>query len=448
MDMLEKRVLLSGTIFIAEAGLNGAQIGEYDTSGNTINASLVVNSSLMSVEGLAVVGSDVFIADDSGAVAEYTTSGAAANGSAIIDASLNDPIGVASDGTDAFVAAEDGNSITEFNTSGAIVNSWSTGSLYPEYIVCSGSNLFVTGLTFPSGEQVAEYSTSGTLESSALITGLTGNIAIAASSTDLFIEGPSGISEYNQFGTEITPNLIPTTDDIEDMSVSGNDLFLSDNDTDAISEYTTSGTLVDASLVSGIFNPRGIFVSTPVVSLPTAPTDVVATQGTLPHHVDLTWAAVSGATSYQVYRSTQNNFSIANKIAGGVTTNSYNDLNVAADGVIHYYWVVARNSAGVGPQSAAAVGYVPLQAPAVTVTNGPHHEGLTWAAVNNATSYQVWRATVNNVADATRIGNNITTDFFNDTTAAASTTYYYFVRAKNAATGVGLWSVVETGELT
>jgi hypothetical protein len=178
---------------------------------------------------------------------------------------------------------------------------------------------------------------------------------------------------------------------------------------------------------------------------PAAPTGLTASQGTSPHHVALTWSAVDGATSYQIFSSTTDDFSTATKIAGGITTDYYNDTT-ASPGVLTYYWVTARNTTGISPESAVASGYIPLQAPSITVTGELHHIGITWAAVMNAASYQVWRSTTNNVADATRIATGLTTDFFNDTTASSGITYYW-VRAKNAV-GVGLFSLVGSGQLT
>jgi len=453
MEALERRVLLSGQIFVTEGT---GPVGEYTASGATVNASLI--SGLSYPLGIVNVGSDLFIADNSlGTVGEYTTSGTTINASLV--SGLNQPDGIAISGSDIFVANSGDGTVGEYTTSGATINaSLISGLNYVDGVAVVGSDLFVSSFNLASpGDSgtIGEYTTSGATVNASLVTGLTAPQGIAASGSDLFVTELSypayvgSVGEYTTSGATVNAALITgAEDDALGITVSGSDLFLTNNGNGAVGEYTTSGATVNAALISGLPDPQGIWVTENTVASPSAPTDVVASMGTVPHHVALTWAAVSGATSYQVYRSTQDNFSIANKVAGGVTTNSYNDLNVAADGVIHYYWIVARNSTGVGPESADAVGYVPLQAPAVTVTDGAHHVGLTWAAVTNATSYQVWRATTDNVADATRIGNNITDDFFDDTTAASGTQYFYFVRAKNAATGTGLWSTGESGELS
>ena len=47
----------------------------------------------------------------------------------------------------------------------------------------------------------------------------------------------------------------------EGIAVSGSNLFVGNNDTGTIGEYTTSGVTVNPSLVSGLHVPQGIAVS-------------------------------------------------------------------------------------------------------------------------------------------------------------------------------------------
>ena len=67
-------------IFVTNAG--NSTIGEYTTSGGTVNASLV--SGLYEPWGLAVSGSDLFFAgSEYGTIGEYTTSGGTVNPSLV-----------------------------------------------------------------------------------------------------------------------------------------------------------------------------------------------------------------------------------------------------------------------------------------------------------------------------------------------------------------------------
>ncbi|MGA2583702.1 MAG: hypothetical protein ABSG31_10535 [Tepidisphaeraceae bacterium] len=178
-----------------------------------------------------------------------------------------------------------------------------------------------------------------------------------------------------------------------------------------------------------------------------APTDVAASQGTFPHHTTITWAAVTGAASYQIYRSTVDDFADANKLTGGVTGTAYSDI-LAAPGVLHYYWVLARDGTDIGPPSAAVSGFTELNAPlGFQATDAAHHVALSWDAALNAASYQIFRGTTSNFSSATRIAAGITTTFFDDTTAVSGTDYFYWVRPKNAL-GVGAAAGPEEGALS
>lgn len=452
MEILEKRVLLSGDVFVTVNNGSTGTIAEYDTSGNAVNTNVVTSSSLANPQGVAVIGNDIFVAsEDNNTVSEYTTSGAAANASAVIATGLDSPIGIATDGTDAYVASENGQLISVYNTSGQLVTHWSTSaeSLYPEWIAVSGGDVYVAGLEFNLGigDVVAEFTTSGALVNGSLIYNLSGQLGIAASGSDLFIEDPNGISEYSTSGSLVQSDIVSSTDDFEDVAISGGDIYTTDFTTSDIAEYTTSGAAVNTALVTNLVTPHGIFVTQSAQSAPSAPTNVVATQGTLAHHVQITWDAAAGAANYQIYRATDNNFADATKIAGAITTTSYNDTT-ATPGVLYYYWVKGRNTTGIGAQSSSASGYIPLPGPANFVaTDDPHHVQLTWAAVSGAAGYQVFRSTTNDINTATKIATGLTTLDFNDTTAVFGTTYYYWVRARNAV-GVGLYSAVQSGDIT
>ncbi|MGA2583606.1 MAG: VCBS repeat-containing protein [Tepidisphaeraceae bacterium] len=177
-----------------------------------------------------------------------------------------------------------------------------------------------------------------------------------------------------------------------------------------------------------------------------APTGIAASNGAYPHHVQLTWNAVAGAASYQVFRSVTDNFASAIKIGPGITTTTFDD-NTAIPGMEYYYWVRARNSSGIGLSGGSVTGFTEMAAPTDVATSGlTHHVAIAWAAVTGAATYQVFRSTTDNFSTATRIANGITTLYYNDTTAASSVLYYYFVRAKSPL-GVGIFSAGVQGGL-
>ena len=107
-----------GNIFVG----NGTSIGEYTTSGATVNANLITGLP-GTPRGLAVVGNDLFVLTTPGTIGEYTTSGATVNPSIISLSSFNSaPIGLAVFGNDMFVGDLVHGTIGEYTTSGSIVN--------------------------------------------------------------------------------------------------------------------------------------------------------------------------------------------------------------------------------------------------------------------------------------------------------------------------------------
>ena len=160
----------------------------------------------------------------------------------------------------------------------------------------------------------------------------------------------------------------------------------------------------------------------------------------------LTWNAVSGATSYKVYRATSQNGTYS--LLGSVTVTSYTNTG-AKDGVTYYYKVKAVNSAGESPYSNTVSGQSKsvTPKPSAPVVKIGHSASsgkpmLTWNAVDGAASYKVYRATAKNGAYSVINTTNALT--YTNTGAALGTTYYYKVEALNAAgKSLGFSDVVE-----
>ena len=183
------------------------------------------------------------------------------------------------------------------------------------------------------------------------------------------------------------------------------------------------------------------------VYAPSAPTGVSASDGTYTSDVTISWSAVSGATSYEVYRYTSSSSSYASYL--GSTSNTYYYDTSATPGKTYYYWVKAVNSAGSSSFSSYDTGYRKqdsLSAPTnVSATDGTSAKSTTisWSAVSGATRYYVYRYTSNNSSSATQIGSSTSTSY-TDTTGTAGTTYYYWVKAYNDGL-YSLFSSYDTG---
>ena len=105
---------------------------------------------------------------------------------------------------------------------------------------------------------------------------------------------------------------------------------------------STPDALTDQELV-GILTGRTA-APPPPHSAPSAVTGLVATSaGT--GRVNLSWNAVAGASSYQLYRTAQSGFEPATPSVSDITGTSYKDIGLN-DGTAYYYQVVAVNQSG------------------------------------------------------------------------------------------------------
>ena len=182
-----------------------------------------------------------------------------------------------------------------------------------------------------------------------------------------------------------------------------------------------------------------------VTSKPAAPVVKIGNSATSGKPM-LTWNAVSGATSYKVYRATSQNGTYS--LLGSVTVTSYTNTG-AKDGVTYYYKVKAINSAGESAYSNTVSGQskTVTPKPAAPVVKIGHSATsgkpmLTWNAVDGAASYKVYRATAKNGAYS--VINTTKALTYTNVGAALGTTYYYKVEALNASgKSIGFSAIVE-----
>ncbi len=153
----------------------------------------------------------------------------------------------------------------------------------------------------------------------------------------------------------------------------------------------------------------------------------------------LTWNAVSGATSYKVYRATSQKGTYS--LLGTVTTTSYTNTGAKA-GTTYYYKVKAVNSAGESAFSNVVSGKTTVTTLTMGHSASSGKPQLTWKAVSGAASYKVYRATAKNGAYS--VINTTKALTYTNTGAALGTTYYYKVEALNAAgKSMGFSAVVD-----
>ena len=142
----------------------------------------------------------------------------------------------------------------------------------------------------------------------------------------------------------------------------------------------------------------------------------------------LTWNAVSGATSYKVYRATSQKGTYS--LLGTVTTTSYTNTGAKA-GTTYWYKVKAVNSAGESAYSNVVSGKTTVTTLTMGHSSTSGKPMLTWKAVSGAASYKVYRATTKN--GAYTVINTTKALTYTNVGAALGTTYYYKVEALNAS---------------
>ena len=144
-------------------------------------------------------------------------------------------------------------------------------------------------------------------------------------------------------------------------------------------------------------------------------------------HPTISWAKVSGATQYEIYRSTDNKtFSIIRRTAAL----TYTDTTAAA-GTTYYYKVRSMND---DTYSAFCTAQCFLGAPTMKLTNAAGGEPvISWAKVDGAAQYEIYRSTTG-AAGSYKIIRRTAALTYIDTMAEAGTTYYYVVRSMNGST--------------
>jgi fibronectin type 3 domain-containing protein len=164
---------------------------------------------------------------------------------------------------------------------------------------------------------------------------------------------------------------------------------------------------------------------------PTAPTGLTAIAGNA--QVALNWSASSGATSYNVKRSTTSGGPYTTVSSPTVTNYTNTGLT---NGTKYYYVVSAVSAAGESVNSAqvnatpAAPATPPAAPTGLQATGGNAQVSLTWAASTGATSYHVKRSTTSGSGYAQIAAP--TAANYTDTTVTNGTAYYYVVSALNA----------------
>ena len=139
------------------------------------------------------------------------------------------------------------------------------------------------------------------------------------------------------------------------------------------------------------------------------------------------WAAVAGASKYEVYRSGSKDGTYT--LLGTTTATNYTD-NKANAGYIYYYKVKAVNANSIKSNYSATVAATchcarPVVKPDYLISTGKPY--IKWTAVSGASKYEVYRSGSKD-GTYTLLGTTTATNY-TDNKANAGYTYYYKVKA-------------------
>ena len=171
-------------------------------------------------------------------------------------------------------------------------------------------------------------------------------------------------------------------------------------------------------------------VSATACTLPAAPVSVTTsvTTSLSGSQVTVNWGAVSGATSYSVYRASS--ATPHGSIVTGVSGTQYTDTTPPV-ATTNFYVVTAANSCTQSGFSAFATGDTPRpRPPALPVRPGSAQAVLAWNAAIGASGYNLKRSTTSGSGYAVIAANTAATSY-TDTGLVNNTTYYYVVSSLN-----------------
>jgi len=164
---------------------------------------------------------------------------------------------------------------------------------------------------------------------------------------------------------------------------------------------------------------------------PAAPTDVRASNNLI-EKVNITWSPIANATRYEIWRNPNNDISSEATLLISDATSPYEDIT----GLIaksYVYWVKACNGDVCSDFSNSNYGNSVLSTPVcIDASDGTIADYLRvgYCGVSQATGYELWRNTSNNLGNAQLILTDNGSPF-EDNTAIPGIIYYYWVRAFN-----------------
>jgi DNA-binding beta-propeller fold protein YncE len=126
-----------------------------------------------------------------------------------------------------------------------------------------GSSLYVGNNPGGPGK-ISKYTTTGATVNANFITGLADirGMALSDDGTMIYILNAGAVGVYDAItGATINGSLVSGFLSASDIVASGSDLYVADGETNTIGKFTTAGVTVNAALITGLNDPRGIALS-------------------------------------------------------------------------------------------------------------------------------------------------------------------------------------------
>ncbi len=280
----------------------------------------------------------------------------------------------------------------------------------------------------------------GSITLTATSTGLTStNITITESATPPVPAAPTGVAAVGaNVQVAVSWDIVPgaTTYNLWRSTTSGGpytliagniggvNLGYTDNNVTNLTTYYYVVTAVNANGISG--NSIQFSATPQSPSAPTPPTGLTAIPGD--GQVSLSWTGSSGATNYNIKRST----SSSGTYTTVTNTASTSVVNTGlTDGTTYYFEVSALNTSGESANS----GWVSAKPTAIvtnlTATIVSSQVKLQWNAYPGASGYNVKRSLVSG-GPYTTIAASTTSTNFTDINVTSCQTYYYVVTVTNS----------------
>ncbi|CAN5679648.1 hypothetical protein BH10BDE1_BH10BDE1_17320 [soil metagenome] len=136
--------------------------------------------------------------------------------------------------------------------------------------------------------------------------------------------------------------------------------------------------------------------------------------------VGLTWAKVTGATTYKLYRASAFAGPFTLEQTNSATTSTISGLSSQTD---YYFRVTSVKSGTESPPSSVVKGTTRTPPSAPQVIAGNNVVSVNWGSVINAVTYEVTRST--DAVNFTSLVSGLTVTSYDDTTATNGTLYFY-----------------------